>query len=981
MWKEKLERVGDVKWRFAKENREGMKIDAYLYGTKPIVDGVEENAVQQLTNLAMLPGAVGALAMPDIHTGYGVPIGGVGAYDYEEGIISVGAVGFDINCLHPNTKVYLANGAWKRIKDLANTWDEDEIRTLDKEKKKETKSELLYFFSKNDYRQIVRIVLESGDELLVTDDHPILTTDGFIDAGKLGLDKRILVNKIEGVEYEKPEKFLIVDEQRIIEKIREFGLTGGNAERQILEHLRKRNLLNIESTNKQVPILARIIGFITGDGNITITQKTREVSFYGKREDLEELKKDLEALRFRPVLYSRDRHHKIETVYGDVEFNAIENSLHVQSSSLAILLAAFGTPVGNKTKTEFHVPNWIMEMPNWIKAQYLAGLFGAEMSSPRTVNKFNFSEPTLNMSKSVELEENLIQYLEEVRSLLADLGITASKPRKVEGYRYAGKSGETIGYRIEVHGNPENLIKLWSQVGFAYNKKKKELASLAIAYLKIKERIKARRAKARETAREMYQNGVSPRQIVKELSGEHLTESFIKHSIWSDRGDPRIDPEFMSFQDFIEERNLGDGYLWEKIERIEIQEYSGEVYDLTTMEDTHNFLANGVVVSNCGIYALATNLKEEDVRPRLKELINTLYEKVPAGVGSHSKLKLTNDELDLVLENGVDWLVEKGWLTKGDKEHMEEDGKIDGADPSKVSAKAKKRGRPELGTLGAGNHFLEIQVVDEVYDEGIAKAYGLFKDQVVIMIHSGSRGLGHQVASDYLQTMNKAMKRYGLSTPDPQLVYAPAQSEEAQDYLAAMKAAANFGFANRALMASWARNAFEKVFGQDWESLGIRTVYQLCHNILKLEEYEIDGEKRKLWIHRKGATRSLGPGNKLIPKAYRRVGQPVLIAGSMGTSSYILSGTEKSEEETFGSSCHGAGRQMSRKKAIKEFWGDKIQKELTSKGIVARATHSKVLAEEAPEAYKNVDLVIDSVVKAGINKKVVRLKPLGVVKG
>ncbi len=384
---------------------------------------------------------------------------------------------------------------------------------------------------------------------------------------------------------------------------------------------------------------------------------------------------------------------------------------------------------------------------------------------------------------------------------------------------------------------------------------------------------------------------------------------------------------------------------------------------------------------NCGIYALRTDLTLDDVKPKLDELVDTVFKKIPAGVGSHSKLKLTNDELDQVLETGVDWLVEKDWLTEEDKEHMEEEGRIAGADASKVSQKAKKRGRPELGTLGAGNHFLEIQVVEKVSDEELAKAYGLRENQIVVMIHSGSRGLGHQVASDYLMAMNKFMKENNLGTPDSQLVYAPAQSDVAQDYLAAMNAAANFGFANRALMASWTREAFEGVFKEDWESLGIKTVYQVCHNILKLEEYEIDGENRKVWVHRKGATRALGPGNKLIPKAYRDVGQPVLIAGSMGTASYILAGTEIAEKEAFGSTCHGAGRQMSRKKAIKEFWGDKIKDELADRGIVAKATHSKVLAEEAPNAYKDVDVVVSSVERAGISKIVAKLRPLGVVKG
>ncbi len=981
MWKEKLKRISDVKWKFPKEERDGMLVDAYLYGNKSIVNGVEDDAIQQMTNLAMLPGVVGALAMPDIHTGYGVPIGGVGAYDYEEGIISVGAVGFDINCLHPDTKIFLDNGSWVKIKDLGEHISKD-LRTLDKKTQRERSSGILYFFSKDKYKEIVKITLETGDKILVTKDHTILTKRGFIDAGDIRLNDEVITNKIEGVEYESPEEFCIVSEENIRNIIREHPfLEKGNAEEQIINQLRKRYLIPIKSTDHRIHILARLIGFITGDGNITITDKTKAVSFYGKKEDLERIKKDLEELGYKPVLHTRDRQHHIDTKYGPVDFGYREVSLHVQSSSLAILLSALGAPVGDKTRIKFHVPEWIKKMPNWVKAQYLSGLFSAELSKPSTLNKFNFYEPVLGMSKDTSLVDNLIEFLTEVQELLGDLGIISGGPNKVEGYRYDGKRGETVGYRIIIHGNPDNLIKLWSKVGFVYNKEKRELASLGVAYLKIKERIKARRAKARETAKEMYANGESPSKIVSSLSNDYISEAFIKHSIWSNRGEPRIDPDFISFDKFAKERNLGDGFLIEKIEKIEVKEYSGLVYDLTTIEETHNFIADTVVVSNCGIYTLKTNLTEDDVKPKLNQLIDTLFQNIPAGVGSHSKLKLSNDEIDAVLKNGVNWLIEKGWLTEKDKEHMEEEGKIDGADPSKVSAKAKKKGKPELGTLGAGNHFLEVQVVDEVFDEKIAKEYGLEKGQVVVMIHSGSRGVGHQVATDYLQLMNKYMKANGLSTPDSQLVYAPAQSNVAQDYLAAMKAAANFGFANRALMAAWTREAFEKVFGQDWESLGMETLYQLCHNILKLEEYKIDGERRKLWIHRKGATRALGPGNKLVPKAYRDVGQPVLIAGSMGTSSYILAGTKTAEEETFGSTCHGAGRQMSRKKAIREFWGEKIKESLEKKGVIARATHSKVLAEEAPEAYKDVDLVIESVAMAGISKKVAKLRPLGVVKG
>ncbi|MCD6522835.1 MAG: RtcB family protein [Candidatus Diapherotrites archaeon] len=384
---------------------------------------------------------------------------------------------------------------------------------------------------------------------------------------------------------------------------------------------------------------------------------------------------------------------------------------------------------------------------------------------------------------------------------------------------------------------------------------------------------------------------------------------------------------------------------------------------------------------NCGIRMIKTNLTVDEVKPKIRELIDVLFKNVPCGVGSKGRLRVNDEQLDEVLRNGAVWALENGYATKHDIEHMEENGKMDGADPSKVSDEAKKRGKPQLGTLGAGNHFLEVQRVDQIYDEKTAKAFGIeHNDQVVVMLHCGSRGFGHQVASDYLQIHAKAARKYGIWLPDEQLVCAPANSQEGQDYFKAMKCAVNYAFCNRTVMTAWIRESFEQVFKRDWESMDMKTIYDVCHNICKYETHRVNGEKRNLYVHRKGATRALPPGHELIPKSYMDVGQPVLIAGSMGTASYILVGTDKAKE-TFYSSCHGAGRTMSRHKAIKTHWGDKVKKELEQSGIIAKSTHPKVLAEEAPDAYKDVDEVIESVHNAGISTKVARMTPLGVAKG
>ncbi len=372
---------------------------------------------------------------------------------------------------------------------------------------------------------------------------------------------------------------------------------------------------------------------------------------------------------------------------------------------------------------------------------------------------------------------------------------------------------------------------------------------------------------------------------------------------------------------------------------------------------------------NCGINIIRTNLTADEVRKKQKELVSELFDAVPCGVGSKGKLRLTPEQLEEVLVKGIDWAVENGYATKEDKKATEELGRMDGADPSKVSDLAKKRGMPQLGTLGAGNHFLEVQRVTDIFDKETAAKWGITKkDQVMIMIHCGSRGLGHQIATDYLKIQEQAVDKYKIWLPDKQLACAPVNSQEGRDFFAAMKTAVNYSFTNRAVMTKWIRERFEKVFGRTWQEMDIKTVYAIAHNIVKLEEFDYNGKKRKLYVHRKGATRSYP-------------GKPVIIAGTMGTSSYLLKGTETALKKTFGSSAHGAGRAMSRHAAIKKFWGGKIKQELANRGIESQSPHPKSLAEEAPLAYKDVEAVVDSVHGAGISLKVARLEPLGVIKG
>lgn len=384
---------------------------------------------------------------------------------------------------------------------------------------------------------------------------------------------------------------------------------------------------------------------------------------------------------------------------------------------------------------------------------------------------------------------------------------------------------------------------------------------------------------------------------------------------------------------------------------------------------------------NCGVRLLKTNLDHEEVKPKIKELIDTLFRNVPSGVGSKGKIRLKEGQIDDVLKNGAEWAVENGYGWEEDLEHLEENGKMENANPTKVSEKAKKRGIPQLGSLGSGNHFLEVQRIDKIFDEKAAKAYGLEAGKVTVLIHTGSRGCGHQICSDYLKIMDKAYKKYNIRIPDRQLACAPVGSEEAIEYFQAMAAAANYAWANRQMIVHWVRESFEQVFNKPAEDMEMEILYDVAHNIAKKETHPINGFKREVYVHRKGATRAFGPGRKEIPSKYRKIGQPVIIPGTMGTASYVLHGTETAMKETFGSTAHGAGRKMSRAGAKRTYHGEQVQRNLLKRGIYVRATSMPVIAEEAPGAYKDVDIVVNTSHRTGISRLVAKMIPLGVAKG
>lgn len=379
---------------------------------------------------------------------------------------------------------------------------------------------------------------------------------------------------------------------------------------------------------------------------------------------------------------------------------------------------------------------------------------------------------------------------------------------------------------------------------------------------------------------------------------------------------------------------------------------------------------------------MRSGLSRTEILGRVHELVEALFVNIPSGVGSRRKdLKLNREEQRKVLRKGARWAVERGYGNSNDLEHIEAGGCLEGAEPEEVSERAMERGRDQLGTVGSGNHFVEVGYVAEVFDEKVAQALGLWKDQVTVFIHTGSRGLGHQVCDDYIRLMMDAARKYQIELPDPQLCCAPVSSPEGERYLRAMASAANFAFTNRQVISHWVRETFEQVLQMGPRDLNLDLVYDVCHNIAKIETHTIKGQRKKVCVHRKGATRAFPPGHPEVPKKYRSVGQPVLIPGDMGRCSYVLVGTEKAMEETFGSTCHGAGRVMSRHQATKAAKGRDIARELEERGIIVKGASRGTLVEEIPEAYKDVNDVVNVVHQAGISKKVVKLVPLGVIKG
>jgi len=964
-----LKKISEYEWEIPKEGK--MNVPGKIFGSEKLIKAMKKDkTLLQVKNVAMLPGIIGAsIALSDAHQGYGFPIGGVAAFDLEKGVVSPGGIGYDINCLEGNSRILNEFGYYKKIEDFEENNEENKkefVSMLDKENLKLINSKPSIYLKKNS-EKIIRLKTESGKELLVTEDHQIYTKRGMKKTGEIFENDYVLLYPFEGVKYQHPEKKLLVSEEDIDKLSR-----SKTSKLQIKNTLKSLNLLPLYSDNPRIPYLVKIIGFILGDGSLSITPSNCQIGFYGKKQDLQLIKEDLLKIGFKSYFFSRNRNHTIMTEYREYSFSRIEYSLKNNSSSLAVLLNLLGVPFGNKSEKDYSVPEWIMNSPKWYKRLFLASLFGAELSSPKTLtnSRFNFYGLVYSMNKKNSLHG--ISFVNQLSALLEEFQVESVLLKT----RTENKS---FRIRLMIKGYSQNLITFFSKINYEYNLIKRKLANAAIVWFRHKENIIRFREETMKKARELKKQGFRKSQIIEKLKSKYSNEYLIEKSIYHEgygRTGSRIAYCFISFYDFLRNNCYGDqGFIWDRIKEKGIYNFNDVVYDISIDNINHNFIANGFVVSNCSVRLLRTNLLEKDIEKKgKKEIIHSIARTIPSGVGKGTKLKINWNELNEILREGAQWMVKKGYGEKEDYIYTEEQGMIRTADPDLVSERAKARGIGQLGSLGAGNHFLEMQIIDKIYNEDIAKNFGLYEGQITIMIHCGSRGLGHQVASDYILLMER---EYGYPEQDRELVFAPILSELGKKYLKAMACAANFAFANKQLITHWIRQDLNHYYPK----VKIEVVYDVCHNIAKFEKHFINGQEEEVLVLRKGATRSFGKGRKELPEKYRSTGQPVLIPGTMGTYSFVLVGTEKAENISFASTAHGAGRVESRTKARKSLIASEVKKQLEKKGIIIEAGSSRGIVEEAPDVYKDVEEVVNASHEAGIGNLVARLRPIGVVKG
>ncbi|MFB6136574.1 MAG: RtcB family protein, partial [Halobacteriaceae archaeon] len=632
-------------------------------------------------------------------------------------------------------------------------------------------------FTETADRPVYEVRTETGDSVEATADHPFLTPDGMTELGDLTPGDEVYLRPFEGLPDEEPPEFVLLDES-------DFD----GEDPLLVDALKERDLLPLRSTDEAFCHLLKLVGFHTGDGSFAGPQTW----FYGEREDLESIRDDVEAVGFTPSkVYERDREHDV----GGREFETTEYSVRSTSNAFKQLLVRLGAPEGPKTESAFTAPDYLERLADWQKALYLSAFFGAEMSAPDTVAPKNFYAPSVSHNRVAARADAGEQFLRDLMSHLDDLGVQTNALEVVE--RGENQSGETVRFRFGVSSDESNLRRFLTTVGYRYNREKRRRAALVAQYLKRKDRHVARRARAAERAGAMADGGATL-AAVKDAVDDVVNGRFVERSLYGERvGRPRPSADFPDYEEFREDADVyGDDAV--AVEVTDVTELGTKpVYDIGVRHDAHNFTGNGFVVSNCGVRMVRTDLTYDDVRGREEELVDRLFEAVPSGLGGGGVVESDVGTVDEILDRGVDWALEHGYAVRDDLRHCEDEGVRPDADPDAVSREAKERGSNQIGSLGSGNHFLEVQRVTDVFRGEVADAYGLREDQLVVLIHCGSRGLGHQVCSDYVRDIEQRHGDLLADLPDKELAAAPAGSELAEEYYGAMCAAINFAWVNR----------------------------------------------------------------------------------------------------------------------------------------------------------------------------------------
>jgi len=966
-----LRRVREHVWEIPRTG--DMRVPARVLASEPLLEEIAgDRTLEQLRNTTHLPGIHKyALCMPDGHQGYGFPVGGVAGIDAENGCISPGAVGYDINCLPGDTEVELAFGRRRRIADLEEDFeDERAVVAADGRPASE-----ITLFTEREAETVYEVTTTTGETVTATADHPFRTPDGMVELDALEPGDTVFVSPFCGLEHEDPPEVTLLTEQ-------DFE----DANPQLRRVLDDRNILPLTTADETFQRLLKVLGYFTGDGSFGGEGQTW---FYGDPEDLEAIREDVRAVGFTPsTVYSRDRSHSIE----GTEFQRTEYSFKTTSKAFRLLLRKLGAPAGPKVTSGFTTPAYFEHLVDWQKALYYSAYFGAEMNSPSAQHDTILHCPKVSQTRSVGTAESGEQFLRDLAGFLADLGIETNAIERFE--TDSNRDHETVRLRLGVKNDSRNVVNLYSKVGFRYSRTKQRRALKAIQYLRRKERVIDRRERVAGEAAAMADGGASPETIRSEFD---TNDRFIERSIWSGRdGRPRPPTDFPDFETFCEETDVREDMTVATTGADISARGSTAVYDIGVDHDAHNFIADGFVVSNCGVRMVRTDLDYGDIRGREQELVDALFEAVPTGLGGGGVHEGSGGDVEAILERGMDWALEAGYAVRADLAHCEDEGRRPEGDADAVSKKATDRGRNQIGSLGSGNHFLEVQRVTDVYRPDVAREFGLRENQVVVLIHCGSRGLGHQICTDYLRDIEQTHQGLLSGLPDKELAAAPAGSQLAAEYYRAMCGAINYAWVNRQLITHATRQVFADVFDASWEALGMDLLYDVAHNIAKKEVHEVgvgpegrpaggdaaDREDRELYVHRKGATRSFPAGRPELPPAYRDVGQPVIIPGSMGAGSYVLRGGERSLSETFGSTAHGAGRLMSRTQAKNEFRGEDVQEDLREHSqVYVRAQSGATVAEEAPGVYKDVDEVVRVSDALGIGDRVARTYPVCNIKG